>query len=201
MKLHLRPAHQWLSPKLIGFALAALLLTSATAFVACSDLVGSDAAMDEAASKTEVFSVVEQMPELIGGLKAIQEQLHYPKIAKEAGIEGRVIVQFVVDKEGRVVDPEIVKGLGAGLDKEALRVISLARFKPGKQAGKTISVKMSLPFTFKLNASGTTSNNVRILDESLTITHPEMDPEEMNALLLIVLPAFLFPQKSLRCDL
>ena len=153
MKSHVRSTHRWLSPKFIGFALAALLLTSATAFVACSDLVGSNVAVDaqNAASKTGVFTVVEEMPELIGGLKAIQVQLRYPKIAKEAGIEGRVIVQFVVDEQGHVVDPEVVKGIGAGLDEEALRVISQAQFQPGKQAGKTVPVKMSLPFTFKLN--------------------------------------------------
>ncbi|MCH8961204.1 MAG: M56 family metallopeptidase, partial [Bacteroidetes bacterium] len=67
MKSHIRSAHRWRSPKFIGFALAALLLTSATAFVACSDLVGSNVAVDEAAAaKAEMFTVVEEMPELIG---------------------------------------------------------------------------------------------------------------------------------------
>ena len=155
MKSQVHSAHRWLSPKFIGFALATLLLISATAFVACSDLVGSNVAMEEAspnaASKTDVFTVVEEMPELIGGLKAIQAQLHYPKIAKEAGLEGRVIIQFVVDEQGHVVDPKVVKGLGGGLDEEALRVISQARFKPGKEAGKIVPVKIFIPFTFRLS--------------------------------------------------
>lgn len=155
MKSLARSPHRRFSPKGISLGLAAVLLTSATVFVACSDLGGPVQAMDEAApdaaSKAEVFVIVDEMPELVGGLNAIQEQLNYPAIAKEAGIEGRVIVQFVVNEEGRAVDPKVVKGLGGGLDEEALRVVKLATFKPGKQAGKIVPVKLSLPFTFRLS--------------------------------------------------
>ena len=183
MKSHLRPAHRWFSPKSMGFVLAALLLTSATAFVACSDLVGSNVSVDESAgktaSKTNALVVVDEMPELIGGIQVIQEQLQYPRIAKEAGVEGRVIIQFVVDEQGRVVDPQIVKGLGSGLDEEALRVLNLTRFKPGKQHGQAVPVKMSLPFTFRLGDSVATGDDVRSLDEPLTLRPSQMPQGEV----------------------
>lgn len=98
----------------------------------------------------EVFVVVENMPELIGGLSAIQKDIKYPEIARKAGVQGRVIVQFVVDEQGNVVEPAVIRGIGAGCDEEALRVVRQAKFKPGKQRGKPVKVKMSLPITFKL---------------------------------------------------
>lgn len=107
-------------------------------------------AEEEEEPEPEIFVIVETMPELIGGLAAIQSQIKYPPIAKKAGVEGRVIVQFVVNEQGKVVDPVVVRGIGAGCDEEALRAVSQANFKPGKQRGKPVKVKMSLPITFKL---------------------------------------------------
>ena len=98
----------------------------------------------------DVFMIVEQMPELIGGLTSIQKHIKYPHIAKKAGIEGRVFIQFVVDTNGNVVDPVVVRGIGGGCDEEAVRAVSQAKFKPGKQRGQTVKVKMSVPVTFKL---------------------------------------------------
>ena len=98
----------------------------------------------------EIFVIVEQMPELIGGLPELQKLITYPEIAKKAGVEGRVIVQFVVNEQGAVVDPVVVRGIGAGCDEEAIRAVQQARFTPGKQRGKPVRVKMSLPITFKL---------------------------------------------------
>ena len=98
----------------------------------------------------EIFVVVEQMPELIGGLGEIQKKIKYPEIARKAGVEGRVIIQFIVDEGGNVSEPAVVRGIGAGCDEEALRVVRDAKFKPGKQRGKSVKVKMSLPITFKL---------------------------------------------------
>jgi TonB family protein len=141
-----------------GAAVFALLLCVAVAAVACSDmLVESDAETVSRAAQVsggaegeDTFVVVEQMPELIGGLASIQENLRYPELARKAGIEGRVIVQFVVDEEGRVVDPEIVRGVGSGLDTAALEAVRTAAFKPGMQRGVPVRVKMSLPVTFIL---------------------------------------------------
>lgn len=98
----------------------------------------------------EIFVIVEEMPELVGGLASIQSQIRYPEVARRAGVEGRVFVQFVVDEEGRVVDPVVTRGLGAGLDEEAIRAVSQARFSPGKQRGQPVRVRMSLPITFRL---------------------------------------------------
>ncbi|MBT8399820.1 MAG: M56 family metallopeptidase [Rhodothermia bacterium] len=115
------------------------------------------AACTEAGPSSEVFTTVETMPELEGGLASIQQELAYPEIAKKAGVEGRVVVQFVVDERGVVTDPKVVRGVGSGLDEEALRVVRRARFEPGMQAGKPVKVQLSLPITFKLDDSSSDS--------------------------------------------
>ncbi len=107
-------------------------------------------AEEEEEEEPEIFMIVEDMPELIGGLGSIQKKIKYPEIAKKAGVEGRVFVQFVVNADGSVVDPVVVRGIGAGCDEEAVRAVSQAKFKPGRQRGKAVPVKMSLPITFKL---------------------------------------------------
>jgi len=99
----------------------------------------------------EVFVIVEQPPVLIGGLVNLQSKINYPKIAIESGVEGRVVVQFVIDKNGNIINPKIVRGIGAGCDEEALRVIKLARFKPGMQRGKPVSVSYTIPINFRLS--------------------------------------------------
>lgn len=98
----------------------------------------------------EVFIVVEQQPELIGGMAALQKNIKYPEMARKAGIEGRVFVQFVVDERGNVNDPKVVRGIGGGCDKEALRAVESVKFKPGLQRGKPVKVQFSLPVTFRL---------------------------------------------------
>lgn len=105
---------------------------------------------NEPEPEPEIFVIVEEMPKLIGGLSDLQKKIHYPEIAKKAGVEGRVIVQFVVNEQGAVTDPVVVRGIGAGCDEEAIRAVQEARFTPGKQRGKPVRVKMSLPITFKL---------------------------------------------------
>jgi protein TonB len=98
----------------------------------------------------EIFVVVEEQPVLIGGLAALQEQIDYPSAARRAGIEGRVIVQFVVNEEGDVILPTVARGRHPLLDKEALRVIRMAKFEPGRQRGEPVKVRMALPVTFRL---------------------------------------------------
>ena len=105
---------------------------------------------EEEESEPEIFIVVEEMPKLIGGLGEIQKKIRYPEMARKAGVEGRVILQFIVDENGNVTEPVVIRGIGAGCDKEALRVVRQAKFKPGRQRGKAVKVKMSLPITFKL---------------------------------------------------
>lgn len=98
----------------------------------------------------EIFLVVEQDPELIGGLEGLQRSIRYPEIARKAGIEGRVFVQFVVDEKGNVIDPVVTRGIGGGCDEAALDAVRKAKFKPGKQRGRAVKVQYSLPVTFRL---------------------------------------------------
>ena len=103
-----------------------------------------------------VFVVVESMPEFPGGQQALfkylSENVKYTVIAQENGIQGRVICQFVVNKDGSIVDVEVVRSGGdPSLDKEAIRVIkSMPKWKPGKQRGKAVRVKYTVPVNFKL---------------------------------------------------
>lgn len=98
----------------------------------------------------DFFVAVEQMPELKGGLASLQKDIEYPKRARIAGIEGRVIVQFIVNEEGNVEDPHVIRGIGGGCDEEALRVIKSAKFIPGRQRGVPVRVRFSLPIYFIL---------------------------------------------------
>lgn len=98
----------------------------------------------------DFFTVVEQMPELIGGLAELQSRIEYPEQARRAGIEGRVYVQFIVNEEGRVEDPQVIRGIGGGADEEALRAVREAEFRPGMQRGRPVRVQYSLPVVFQL---------------------------------------------------
>lgn len=100
--------------------------------------------------KDNIFMVVQHMPELIGGLDALQKKIHYPELARKAGIEGRVYVEFYVDEHGNVRDAHVVRGIGGGCDEEALRVVEQAKFTPGMQRGRPVKVHYSLPIVFKL---------------------------------------------------
>ena len=107
---------------------------------------------EEEEEEPEIFRIVEQMPELIGGYASIVSEVKYPEIARRAGVEGRVTVDFVVNEQGNVQDV-VVKpgyGIGAGCDEEAMRVVSQAKFTPGKQRGKAVKVHMRMPIAFKL---------------------------------------------------
>jgi protein TonB len=97
-----------------------------------------------------IFVVVDEMPALVGGLEGIQRQIRYPEIARKAGIEGRVLVQFIVDERGGVQGAQVVRGIGGACDEEALRVIKQSRFRPGRQGGQAVKVKLTLPVTFRL---------------------------------------------------
>ncbi len=98
----------------------------------------------------QYFVAVEEMPEPIGGIQAIQSKIIYPEIAKRAGIEGKVYVLAFVNEAGTVTKAQIIKGLGAGLDDAALKAVKATKFKPGKQRGKPVKVQVSIPIVFKL---------------------------------------------------
>lgn len=101
----------------------------------------------------DFFIAVEQMPELIGGLQSIQQRIVYPEMARKAGIEGRVIVQFIIDEKGNVENPVVVRGIGGGCDQEAVRVIRESNFKPGMQRGRAVRVQYSIPVSFVLSSN------------------------------------------------
>jgi len=99
----------------------------------------------------EVFIIVEQMPKMIGGIASLQKYITYPEIAKIAGIEGRVIVRFVIDERGNVVDPQVIRGIGGGCDEEAVEAVKKVKFIPGKQRGQPVKVSYTLPVVFKIS--------------------------------------------------
>jgi periplasmic protein TonB len=105
---------------------------------------------EEEEEEEDFFVVVEDMPELIGGLQELQRQINYPEMARRAGIEGRVYIQFIVNEQGQVEDPQVIRGIGGGADEEALRVVSQAEFRPGMQRGRPVRVQYSLPIFFRL---------------------------------------------------
>ena len=108
--------------------------------------------------KEEVFRSVEQMPQFPGGeaalMKYLQSHINYPPMAAENNVQGRVVVQFVVDKTGKVDEVKVVRSVDKDLDKEAVRVCkSLPKFTPGRQNGQAVSVWYTLPVTFKLQGT------------------------------------------------
>ena len=109
----------------------------------------------EEETSDEIFMVVEDQPEPEGGLQAfydfVGKNMEYPAQARRMGVEGKVFVQFVVDKDGSLTDVKAVKGIGAGCDEEAVEIVKSApKWKPGKQRGKAVRVRMIIPITFKL---------------------------------------------------
>ena len=108
--------------------------------------------------KEEIFKSVEQMPQFPGGeaalMKYLSSHINYPPMAAENNIQGRVVVQFVVDKTGKVGEVKVVRSVDKDLDKEAVRVCkSLPKFTPGRQNGQAVSVWYTLPVTFKLQGT------------------------------------------------
>ena len=104
----------------------------------------------------EIFDVVEDNPEFVGGMeklyKYLSENIKYPEMAKENSIQGRVYVQFVVWKDGSIRDVKVVRGVHATLDKEAVRVVkSMPKWTPGKQRGKPVNARFTLPIKFKIS--------------------------------------------------
>ena len=101
----------------------------------------------------DFFVVVENMPQLVGGLAALQRKVSYPEIARRAGIEGRVTIQFIVNEKGQVENPRVIRGIGGGCDEEALKAVKTARFTPGMQRGRPVKVQYSLPIVFRLQSN------------------------------------------------
>jgi len=110
---------------------------------------------EEETGEEEIFMVVEQMPEYPGGIKSLYKyigtNIRYPNIARENGVEGKVYVNFVVEPTGKVSNVKVLRGIGAGCDKEAIRVVkTMPAWTPGRQRGKPVRVSYNLPISFKI---------------------------------------------------
>lgn len=110
---------------------------------------------EEESGETEIFTVVEESPAFPGGdvarIRFLQENIRYPQMARESGIQGTVYVTFVVEKNGAVTDVRVLRGIGGGCDEEAIRVIkAMPKWNPGKQRGKPVRVQFNMPIKFTL---------------------------------------------------
>jgi protein TonB len=111
--------------------------------------------VEEVVEEQQIFTIVEEMPSFPGGdaalMKYLGNNIKYPAIAKDAGIQGTVYVTFVVDEQGKVKDAQVLRSIGGGCDEEAIRVVkSMPSWKPGKQRGKAVKVQYNLPIRFTL---------------------------------------------------
>lgn len=147
----------------------------------------------EESAKAQVFTVVEQMPEFPGGDKALlqhlSKQLVYPSEAIKKGIEGRVVVSFIVRKDGSIDQPEVVRSIHPSIDAEALRVVgNLPRWEPGRQRNRKVNVRYTVPVQFRLQAQEAI--------EEVTFTVVEQMPEfpgGQNALLKHISQKIKYP--------
>jgi TonB family protein len=131
------------------------LCTLLVVVFACSE-EKTDKSLSESQTQEEIFTIVEKQPEFDGGLDAfhrhIMNEVKYPLQARQAGLEGRVDVQFVIEKDGSLSEVQVVKGIGAECDREAVRVVqSIPPFQPATQNGKPVRVRMVVPIVFKIN--------------------------------------------------
>lgn len=120
------------------------------------DVVISDVSNDEEVAEEEIFVFVEENPSFPGGESALYEYLYknikYPDLARENNITGTVVIKFVVEKDGSITKASILREIGGGCGKEALRVVNtLPKWKPGKQSGRPVRTEFTLPVQFELN--------------------------------------------------
>ena len=99
---------------------------------------------------TDIHTVVDQMPEVEGGLSSVYKYIEYPSLATRTKTEGRVFIKFVVDENGNVKNPEILKDIGSGCGEAAIEGIKKVKFKPGVHQGKKVKVYFTMPIIFQL---------------------------------------------------
>lgn len=114
--------------------------------------------VESGTGEEEIFVVVEEMPQFPGGddalLRYLYSQLRYPSLALDSKIQGIVVIQFIIDEQGRIINPIVVRELGGGCDEEALRVVrGMPNWQPGKQRGRPVKVRYNLPIRFQLRTT------------------------------------------------
>lgn len=119
------------------------------------EFVPVEVPQEETVVEEEIFTVVENEPEFPGGMEALYkylgESIKYPPVAKENNITGKVYVTFVVEKDGSIANPRVLRDIGGGCGQEAIRVVkAMPKWKPGKQRGKAVRVQFNLPVSFNL---------------------------------------------------
>ena len=129
--------------KLFILPLLFLLLIGANMFA--QDNSGKDKSVNTYLSKAD------KMPEPVGGIAAIMNKIHYPEIARRAGIQGKVYVVAKINEKGIVPDARIIRGIGSGCDVTALNAVKQTKFTPGENKGMAVKVKITVPVLFKLN--------------------------------------------------
>ena len=131
-------------------------LLTAMSVMAVLLMVNTNAmAQNKKKANDKVLEKAEVMPEYPGGDQAMMDfvakNVQYPQEARDKEISGRVLVSFIVEKDGSIADVKVVKGIGGGCDEEAVRVVkAMPKWKPGKDKGKPVRVSYMMPFTFKL---------------------------------------------------
>ncbi len=187
-------SHWVSSPFSLITSLLTVGLVLTLGIVACSDSVAPSAQEETAApeptaessTSDEVYVEVEERPDC-GGIQALTDEIQYPELARKAGIEGRVFVQFIVDEEGAVTEPTISKGVHELLDEAALAAVKALDCEPGKVRGEAVKTKMALPVTFQLPSDSSSTSASRTdqnengpsvgLDQ---IVFPKLSPEQQE---------------------
>jgi periplasmic protein TonB len=158
----MKPIHILVFLLLAGMQFTGLAQTQAKSDTMKKDTVKPDSAAIKtlaADADTTVYDAVEQMPSFPGGDYArvdyLQETLNYPTLALKRGIEGRVFVTFIIEKNGSISHVRVLRGIGGGCDEEAVRVIqNMPRWVPGKQNGQPVRVRFNMPFKFTIPPRG-----------------------------------------------
>lgn len=130
-----------------------LILVCFFASAAFNNAVASDLMNPEISASndsTKIYNVVEKMPEIKGGMQEVYKYIKYPKKARNEGIEGRVFIKFVVNEQGKVENPQVLKDIGGGCGEAAIEGVKQLSFNPGTQNGKPVKVYFAMPVNFEL---------------------------------------------------
>jgi len=131
---------------------------------------------------TPVYEVVEQMPEFPGGgmpamMEYIKNNMRYPESAKKANTQGRVTVQFVIDKEGNVTSPKVIRSVDKDMDAEAIRLVkAMPKWKPGMQSGQAVAVKYTVPIMFRLEGAEMVNSQLVVSSKRSAISVQDANP-------------------------